>query len=170
MELNISGKNKVMSNVDALNYSFYMEIAIEEAKKAYLEDEVPVGAVVITEDGDVVARAHNKSISTNDPTAHAEILAIREAGRKLSNYRLTNCLLICTLEPCIMCMGALIYARIKGLIFGTRDPKAGAVYSKIDFFSEITWANHKFWIEEGILADRCSNLLKNFFKNKRKNF
>jgi len=158
-----------MSSVPLLNYAFYMEMALAEAKKAYLKDEVPVGAVVITEDGEVVARAHNKSIATNDPTAHAEILAIREAGRKLSNYRLTNCLLICTLEPCIMCMGALIYARIKGLIFGTRDPKAGAVYSKIDFFNEITWTNHKFWIKEGVLADRCSILLKDFFRNKRKN-
>ena len=145
-----------------------MEMAIEEAKKAFFEEEVPVGAVVITEDGEVVARAHNKSIATSDPTAHAEILAIREAGRKLSNYRLTKCLVICTLEPCIMCMGALINARIKGLIFGTRDPKAGAVVSKIDFFNEVRWINHKFWIKEGILADRCSKILKRFFKEKRK--
>ncbi|GAB6888358.1 tRNA adenosine(34) deaminase TadA [Desulfothermus okinawensis JCM 13304] len=151
------------------DYSPYMEMAIEEAKRAYMEDEVPVGALVIDLEGDVIACAHNNCIKTNDPTAHAEILAIRKAGELLSNYRLTNCVVICTLEPCVMCMGAMVNARIQGLVFGARDPKAGACYSKIDFFNEINWTNHRFWIKGGILSNTCGNLLKTFFQKKRKN-
>jgi len=144
-----------------------MGLALEQAKKAESCGEVPVGAVFIDDD-QVIAEAHNKCIMLNDPTAHAEIIAIRDAACRLSNYRLTNYLLITTLEPCIMCMGAMIHARIGGLIFGAREPKAGAVFSKIHFFEKIDWTNHKFCVKEGILATECGAILKNFFKSKRK--
>ncbi len=142
-----------------------MEVAIEEAKLAMLEDEVPVGAVVVYQDK-IIARAHNRTISLNDPTAHAEILAIRKAAKYFSNYRLIDCILISTLEPCIMCAGAMVNARIDGLVFGARDPKGGAIYSKMDFLS-LNFLNHRFWIKEGVFQDICGSLLKDFFKAKR---
>ncbi len=145
-----------------------MEIAIEEAKKAELMNEVPVGAVTLDKGGEIIARAHNMCISLNDPTAHAEVLAIRKAGEYISNYRITDCIVVSTVEPCIMCMGCLVNARIAGLVFGCRDPKAGAVYSKIDFFNEIKWINHRFWVLEGIRSKECGRILKDFFKKKRK--
>lgn len=142
-----------------------MEAAIEEAELAILEDEVPVGAVVVY-NNEIIARAHNRCISLRDPTAHAEILAIRDACRYVSNYRLNGCILISTLEPCIMCVGAMVNARIDGLVFGTRDHKAGAIYSKMDF-DKLDFVNHRFWVKEGVYKDRCSHLLKEFFKAKR---
>ncbi len=152
---------------NGLDFVPYMRLALLEAKKAMGLDEVPVGAVIISNSGEVISKGHNLCIGLNDPTAHAEILAIRSACDKVSNYRLTGCILITTLEPCIMCMGALVHARIQGLVFGARDPKAGAVVSRMDFFSQITWLNHRFWIKEGVSSIECSNVLKLFFKSKR---
>jgi tRNA(adenine34) deaminase len=142
----------------------FMREALSEAKRAAENNEVPVGAVVIS-DTNILSRAHNSSISLNDPTAHAEILAIREASRIKKNYRITDCDLYVTLEPCIMCLGAILQARIRRLIFGALDPKSGAVQSILTF--PLDRMNHPLKIEGGILAEECGNILKEFFASKR---
>jgi len=144
-----------------------MEQALQEALAACKENEVPVGAVLIDEQTHPIARAHNSPLTTNDPSAHAEILALKKAGEIKKNYRLPGCIMITTLEPCIMCMGALVQARIDGLVFGCRDPKSGAAISRIDFFKDIPCFNHQFWIKSDILQDRCRTLLQDFFSAKR---
>jgi tRNA(adenine34) deaminase len=142
----------------------FMREALLEAKKAGKNMEVPVGAVVV--DGDrVLSRAHNRTISLSDPTAHAEILAIRGACGIKKNYRIPGCDLYVTLEPCVMCLGAIIQARIRRLIFGACDPKTGAIESVIKFpFDRM---NHALEIEGGILAEECGKILKGFFANRR---
>lgn len=141
--------------------------ALIQAGSAAEMGEVPVGALVVdTGSGQILSRAHNNCIKLNDPSAHAEILAIRKAAEARQNYRLANSVLVVTLEPCLMCVGALIQARLSGLVFGARDPKAGAVISRLDIV-ELQWVNHKFWFINGLLEDDCSLLLKNFFQNKR---
>jgi tRNA(adenine34) deaminase len=116
----------------------------------------------------LLAYAHNASITRQDPTAHAEIEALRQACRTVDNYRLTGAVIICTLEPCIMCVGALVQARVAGIVFGTRDPKAGALVSRMQFPQDYTWLNHTFWIEEGTCRQECSFLLRDFFAQRRK--
>ena len=143
----------------------WMELAIAEAMNAATVGEVPVGAVLIGEDG-LLAAAGNSPITLSDPTAHAEILALRRAGKALGNYRLPNTTLYVTLEPCIMCMGALIQARIGRLVYGAADPKAGAAASLYAIGSD-NRLNHGIEIRGGILADRCGELLRTFFKNRR---
>ena len=142
-----------------------MKLALEEADKAVQEQEVPVGAVAVL-DGELVAREHNRSIQLHDPTGHAEILVLREAGQKLSNYRLKNLEIYVTLEPCAMCAGALLWARIQRLVFGARDEKAGAVFSKASLLSEGCF-NHTVQVVEGILAQPSRELLQEFFARRR---
>ncbi len=142
-----------------------MKLALEEAHKAAQEQEVPVGAVAVL-DGELVAREHNRSIQLHDPTGHAEILVLREAGQKLSNYRLKNLEVYVTLEPCAMCTGALLWARIQQLVFGARDEKAGAVFSKASLLSEGRF-NHTIRVVEGILAQPSRKILQEFFADRR---
>ena len=143
-----------------------MQVALEEAEKGLSEGEVPVGAVMATGQGQVIARAHNRPIALHDPTAHAEILAIREACHSYGNYRLTDTLLVVTLEPCIMCMGAVINARIKRIVFGASDPKAGAAGSLYNPASD-NRLNHRIEVESGIMGDECRSLMQDFFVDRR---
>jgi tRNA(adenine34) deaminase len=142
-----------------------MKIALEEAQEAYCRGEVPVGAVLVLE-GNILARAHNSPIMRNDPTAHAEILALRQAGEKFGNYRLTGAELYVTLEPCIMCAGAIIQARLSRVIFGARDPKCGAVVSLYNILADKR-LNHQVEITEGILPEECGEIISRFFQQKR---
>ena len=144
---------------------YFMRKALAEAKKAASAGEVPVGAVVVTS-GKIIGRGRNGAIERSDPTAHAEIIAIRSACLKEQNYRLPDCDLYVTLEPCAMCLGAAVQARIQRIIYGTPDPKAGAVESTMKFPFEKM--NHKPGIKSGILASECGMILKSFFKKKRK--
>lgn len=144
-----------------------MQEALIQARKAAVFDETPIGAVAVDSDSrSILARAHNRCIGLNDPTAHAEILALRQAAEKTRNYRLPGMVMVVTLEPCIMCLGAMIQARISGLVFGTRDPRAGAIVSCLDM-SELQWLNHKIWYMDGVLENECAELLRGFFRKKR---
>lgn len=143
----------------------FMKIALEEAQVAYCRGEVPVGAVLVLE-GNILARTHNSPIMRNDPTAHAEILALRQAGEKFGNYRLTGAELYVTLEPCIMCAGAIIQARISRVIFGARDPKCGAAVSLYNILADKR-LNHQVEITEGILPEECGEIISRFFQEKR---
>ena len=142
-----------------------MTLALEEAQTAAREDEVPVGAVAVSA-GELVARDHNRSIQLHDPTAHAELLVLRQAGQRLSNYRLNKVEIYVTLEPCAMCAGALVWARVDQLVFGARDEKAGAVFSKVSLLSEGLF-NHDIEVVEGVLADPCREILQQFFSQRR---
>lgn len=143
-----------------------MEMALSEAYKAAEEGEVPVGAVLVSEGGEVLARAHNRPLTLKDPTAHAEILALREGARQLKNYRLLGTTLYVTLEPCPMCAGALVYARVKRLVFGTRDPRSGACVSLYRIVDDPR-LNHRLEVTEGVLAKTCATLLQEFFRRRR---
>ena len=142
-----------------------MRQALAEAKKARKKGEVPVGAVVVAE-GKIIGRGHNQPLKRNDPTAHAEVTAIRKAALATKNYRLAGCDLYVTLEPCAMCLGAVVQARIRRLIFGAEDPKAGAVRSIIRF--PFARTNHRPEVRGGVLAEECGQVLRDFFKSKRK--
>ncbi len=144
-----------------------MRLALAEAQTAWDRGEVPVGAVVLDRAGTLLSVARNRTLATQDPTGHAEMLALREAAIKVENHRLTDCVLVVTLEPCLMCLGALIQARVVGLVFGARDPKAGAVLSCINI-NDLDWLNHRFWVIEGVLAQESSDLLGSFFAGRRK--
>ena len=144
----------------------FMIEALKEAKKAYEKQEVPVGAVIV-KNGKVIARAHNLKETKNTATSHAEILAIEKASKKLNSWRLIDCDMYVTLEPCTMCMGAIILARIKNLYIGTLDPKTGACGSFVDL-GELKY-NHTVNIFKGILQDKCEYIIKDFFKNLRRN-
>lgn len=143
---------------------FFMKEALAESRKSLDKGEIPVGAVLVSEKK-IVSRGHNESISRIDPTAHAEVLALRVACFLRNNYRLPDCELYVTLEPCAMCLGAAVHARIRRLVFGAYDPKGGAVESIMNFPFEKT--NHRIEIKGGVLAEECSQLLKVFFKDKR---
>jgi len=143
-----------------------MLVALEEAKKASRKDEVPVGAVVIA-NKKIVARAHNQTIQLNDPTAHAEILALRKAAKKLGNYRLNNCQMYVTVEPCPMCAGALIWARIKELVYGVSDPKSGACGSVVNLLQNKKF-NHQVKVVAGVLEKECKQIIQKFFQEKRR--
>lgn len=144
----------------------WMQHAISLAKHAESIDEVPVGAVLV-KDNTIIAEGWNQPISKHDPTAHAEIVALRAAAQSLNNYRLIDSTLYVTLEPCSMCAGAIIHARIKRVVFGASDPKTGAAGSVFDILNTAK-LNHVVEIEKGILEEDCAQLLKQFFKNKRK--
>jgi len=143
----------------------WMQIAIHEAIKAEKEDEVPVGAVLV-KDGLVIAKAHNQPISTNDATAHAEIQLIRAAGKIQGNYRLTGTTLYVTLEPCAMCLGAMMHARIKRIVYGAHDPKTGVCGSSENLI-DANCFNHKIDLVSGVLENECKQLLKKFFISRR---
>jgi tRNA(adenine34) deaminase len=145
---------------------YYMYLALEEAKKAAMLDEVPVGAVVVRE-GTVIARGHNLRELMKDSTAHAEMLAIHEACRTLGGWRLMDCDVYVTLEPCPMCAGALVNSRIRRLIYGASDPKAGAGGSVYNILCD-TRLNHRIEVVPGVLEEQCSSLIKEYFKAKRK--
>ena len=146
-------------------HAYYMTMALHEARKAEEQGEVPVGSVAVMDDT-VIARAHNNVIALKDPSAHAEILALREAGHKLGNYRLKGIRLYVTIEPCTMCAGAMIQARIQQLVFGAYDEKAGAI-TLFDMFNDGR-LNHRVEVVPGILDQKASALLKEFFEKKRK--
>ena len=142
-----------------------MRAALGEARKAAANGEVPIGAVVEIDDR-IVAAAFNKPISSVDPTAHAEILALRMAALKAGNYRLTGATLCVTVEPCAMCVGALVHARIGTLIYGTPEPKTGAVRSTMKLLDDPSW-NHRMVVVSGVLAEECREMLQAFFKERR---
>ena len=143
----------------------WMRVAIDEAKLAMIENEIPVGSVLIQNEK-IIAQAHNQSIGDYDPTAHAEIQLLRKAGRKKQNYRLVGSTLYVTLEPCAMCFGAMVHARIERIVFGASDPKTGVCGSCMDLNKE-NFFNHKISITRGVLDKECSELLRLFFKSKR---
>jgi len=143
----------------------WMSLALEQAVKAEKEGEVPVGAILV-KDGLVVASAHNQPISTNDPTAHAEIQLLRAAGKKLKNYRLTGTSLYVTLEPCAMCLGAIMHARVEHVVFGAHDPKTGVCGSSENLMDAKCF-NHKINLVSGVSENECRQLLKNFFNSRR---
>jgi len=145
----------------------WMREAIAEANKALSADEVPIGAIVVHEPtGKIIGRGHNRRENDRDPTAHAEILALREAARALGHWRLLDCVLVVTLEPCPMCAGAAVNARIPTLIYGCSDPKAGAVRT-LYRLCEDERLNHRVAVEEGVLAEECAELLRSFFRAQR---
>ncbi|MGA8146987.1 MAG: tRNA adenosine(34) deaminase TadA [Gallionellaceae bacterium] len=148
-----------------MNEEELMHAALELARRAEAEGEVPVGAVVV-KDGSIIGRGYNAPISGHDPTAHAEMMAMREAAQHLENYRLTDCELFVTLEPCVMCVGAMFHARIARVVFGACDPKTGACGSVLDLFGEQR-LNHHAEVKGGVLAQECSALLSDFFARRR---
>jgi tRNA(adenine34) deaminase len=149
-----------------MNHSEMMKIALNEAEKARRIGEVPIGALVVADNDQVLAAEHNRTITLNDPTAHAEILALRSAAAKMGNYRLLNTMLYVTVEPCPMCMGAAIHARVSRLVFGTRDPKWGAAGSLFNFADDPRF-NHQLQVIEGVCKDECKKLMQDFFSLKR---
>ena len=142
-----------------------MGLALAEAQKAQAAGEVPVGAVIVSQ-GNVIGKGFNRPISGNDPTAHAEIVALRDASQHQQNYRLSNATLYCTVEPCMMCAGAIIHARIAKIVFGTPDPKAGAAGSIYNVLTDPR-LNHRVEVLSGIREDECASLLRQFFSARR---
>ena len=145
---------------------YYMRQALKEAEKAYKKLEIPVGAIIV-KDGKIIARAHNQKETKTDTTKHAEILAIQKASKKLNSWRLLDCEMYETLEPCTMCAGAMINARIKKVHIGTMDEKTGAAGSVLNLFEDYKF-NHIVQVEKGILKQECEDILKKFFKELRK--
>ena len=143
-----------------------MRAALLEAEKGAAIGEVPVGAVVVSPEGKILYRAFNRPVTAKDPTAHAEILALRGAARKIGNYRLTGCRLVVTLEPCPMCAGAAVAARVAEIIFGAADPKGGAVSTLYRIASD-SRLNHRAAVTPGVLSEECSALLTSFFRSRR---
>lgn len=143
----------------------YMRLALELARLAQHAGEVPVGAVVV-KDGEIIGRGFNAPISRHDPSAHAEMMALRDAAQNIGNYRLVGCELFVTLEPCLMCAGAIMHARIARLVYGASDPKTGACGSVVDAFAEPR-LNHHTDVAGGVLAEECGSMLSNFFARRR---
>lgn len=150
-----------------VDFVLLMREALKEAQQGSAEGEVPVGAVVATPEGEIVARAHNQPVALKDPTAHAEILALRRAGAVCGNYRIEGATLVVTVEPCAMCMGAALQARISRLVFGAFDPKGGAAGSLYNLAGDPR-LNHRIELVSGILGEECSKLMQDFFKARRK--
>lgn len=145
---------------------YYMHRALDQARLAFEAGEVPVGAVVVNPQGDIIGTGYNAPVSTPDPTAHAEVQALRAAAARLGNYRLDDCTLYVTLEPCMMCSGALIHARVKRVVYGAAEPKTGMVESRANLFAQ-PWHNHHVEVEGGLLAAHAKRLLKSFFAERR---
>jgi len=143
----------------------FMQQALDQAKLAAMAGEVPVGAVLVR-DGKIISRGFNQPISNSDPSAHAEMMALRAAAHMESNYRLPGTTLYVTLEPCIMCAGAMLHARVERVVFGATDPKTGAAGSVLNVFSE-KQINHQTQVEGGIMSDECGQILRDFFKGRR---
>jgi tRNA(adenine34) deaminase len=146
-------------------HDVFMRMALDEARRAETAGEVPIGAVVVLE-GDVVGRGFNRPIGAVDPTAHAEIVALREAAATVGNYRLVGADLYVTLEPCLMCVGALVLARVRTVVFGAREPKTGALVSSTRAL-DVPTLNHRFEVVEGVLEPECRALVQEFFKARR---
>jgi len=153
-----------MNNPDQSDQD-WMRRALALAESAQQLDEVPVGAVVV-KDGVLVGEGYNQPITSNDPSAHAEIVALRQAAQNLANYRLTGCTLYVTIEPCTMCTGALVHARIKRLVYGAPEPKAGVISSQLRLL-ETDFLNHRIEVVSGVLGETCSKLISDFFARKR---
>ena len=143
-----------------------MRAALEEARRGLAAGEVPIGAVLVV-DGLIVARAFNQPIGAVDPTAHAEVLVLRDAARRLGNYRLTGATLYVTVEPCLMCVGALVHARVAHVVYGAAEPKTGALSSAVRGL-DLPGLNHRFEVTGGVLADDCRELVQAFFRDKRR--
>jgi tRNA(adenine34) deaminase len=149
-----------------MNFDHFMGLALIQAEKGGQKGEVPIGALIVAKNGEIVASSANRVIELNDPTAHAEILAIREAANKVGNYRLTGLSLFVTIEPCIMCMGAVIHARLGQVIFGARDPKWGALGSIYDLSTEDR-LNHRVSVVKGVGEESARRLIQSFFQARR---
>ena len=149
-----------------VSHEKYIKLALTEAKKAGQMGEVPIGAILVSENGAILSATHNRTIDLVDPTAHAEILALREAALKANNYRLLNTTLYVTVEPCIMCMGAIVHARISKVVFGAADPKWGAAGS-LYHFAEDERLNHRVAIIAGVMEKDCKTLMQDFFRIRR---
>lgn len=158
-------KNQNCKSMNKKNIEF-MKLAIREAKKAGQKAEVPVGAVLVAESGEILSLSHNQAITLSDPTAHAEILALREAAQKVLNYRLLGTTLYVTIEPCIMCMGAIVHARVARVVFGAQDLKWGAAGSLYNYAEDVR-LNHQPEIIHGVCQDECRALIQDFFRSKR---
>ena len=159
----MSGRNE--TSLESGQDELWMEEALRAAQRALQAGEVPVGAVVVCE-GKIVGVGWNRNLGASDPTAHAEIVALREAGRNVGNHRLEDCELFATIEPCAMCAGALVHARLKRLVYGADDPKAGAVHSVVQVVNH-PQLNHRMALRGGVLAGRCAEMLQEFFRNRR---
>jgi len=144
-----------------------MRLAMDEARQAEAMGEVPVGAVIVSRDGEILARAGNASITKDDPTAHAEMIALREACRNIGNYRLDEAVLVATLEPCLMCLGAMVHARVGLLVYGASDPKSGVAKSRMEGFA-LPFLNHRVEAHGGVLGVECGEMLTEFFRSRRK--
>lgn len=156
----------VVRNTGSVEYDeLWMQEALRAAQRALDIGEVPVGAVAVHE-GKIVGRGFNRNLADSDPTAHAEVVALREAGSVLGNHRLGNCDLFVTIEPCAMCAGAMVHARIRTLIYGADDPKAGAVHSVMQLLDHPA-LNHQVEVRRGVLAGQCAELLQGFFRSRR---
>jgi tRNA(adenine34) deaminase len=151
---------------DAATDEAFMRLALAEARAAEAAGEVPVGAVVVSGHGELLARGNNQVLRTSDPTAHAEVVTLRAAGAALGNYRLPGCTLYCTLEPCAMCAGAILHARLGRLVYAANDPKAGACGSVLSVINHPA-LNHRLEVAVGVLADECSAMLTDFFRRRR---
>jgi tRNA(adenine34) deaminase len=149
-------------------HTMHMEIALEEARLAEQEDEVPVGALIVSAKEGIIARAHNQRELLKDPTAHAEMIAITQAAQFLQSWRLENCILYVTLEPCPMCAGAIVQSRIPWVVYGCMDPKAGACHSLFNLLNDPR-LNHRSRVVTGVLENECSSILSEFFQKKRHN-
>jgi len=145
---------------------FYMHRALDQAHLAMAVGEVPVGAVVVDAEGEIVGVGHNAPLSSCDPSGHAEVRALRDAGQRLGNYRLEGCTLYVTLEPCMMCTGTMVHARIQRLVYAAAEPRAGMVESKANLLAQ-PWFNHHIDVTGGVLAAQAKKLLKQFFADKR---
>ncbi|MEF2146144.1 MAG: nucleoside deaminase [Desulfovibrionaceae bacterium] len=145
-----------------------MDMALEQGLRAAALGEAPVGAVLADPvSGEIIARAHNSPISRHDPTAHAEILCLRRAAQIIGNYRLPGTIMAVSLEPCTMCVGALIHARVSGVVVGAPDPRTGALFTHMDG-ARLPWGNHKMWIVPGILEEQCAQMMRDFFRFRRR--
>ncbi len=149
------------------NDEYFIKIAIEQAIKAQKMGEVPIGACIVGSDETILAAAGNLTITNSDPTAHAEILVLRKAAKNIGNYRLTDCTVYTTIEPCVMCAGALVNARVKRLVYGADDERFGAVRTRFELCDNSS-LNHKIEIRSGVLAEQCKALIQEFFRDKRK--
>ena len=143
-----------------------MQLALEQAQQAAAENEVPVGAVLVDADSNLIASGYNRPISGHDPTAHAEIVVLREAAKKIQNYRLVGTTLYVTLEPCVMCVGAMIHARVKRLVYGATEHKTGAIESQVNLLEQVLF-NHQIEVQSGVLAQPCAEILSDFFARRR---
>lgn len=156
---------RVKDITDEINHEYWMREALQLARQAEQQGEVPVGAVVV-KDNRIIGRGYNQPISGNDPSAHAEMMALRDAAKNLGNYRLVECTLYVTIEPCTMCAGAMVHARIKQLVYGAPEPKSGVIASNVQLL-EAAHFNHRIDQVGGVLASECATLISEFFKRRR---